>query len=66
MGRLIPTGVTKGIHKFELDYREVDGTTKCITKCACGFEKEIISFNEVRLHSLAEWGLTSDVPLMGL
>lgn len=44
MGRLILTGISKGRHNFELDYREVNGITQCFAKCACGFERELHSF----------------------
>ena len=41
MGQIILTGVTYRDHKFALEYPHVDGTTVCIAKCTCGFEKEI-------------------------
>ena len=44
MGKLIATGISKGKHKFYLDYSEVNGKVTCIARCACGYQVEILQF----------------------
>lgn len=44
MGKLIATGISKGKHKFSLDYSEVNGKVTCIARCACGYQVEILQF----------------------
>jgi len=56
MGRLIPTGISKNGHKFELDYSVVTGVTRCFATCACGFAEE--------LHSFRNPGGTKEVQLI--
>ena len=50
MGQIILTGVTYGDHEFALEYPHVDGTTVCIAKCTCGFEKEIQHYQSYAGH----------------
>jgi hypothetical protein len=46
MGRIILTGLTKnGKHEFELRYIFIDEIEHCLVVCKCGFESEIIHFN---------------------
>ena len=44
MGRIILTGISHGKHKFKLEYPIVDGKTICLAICACGYEVEILYF----------------------
>jgi len=44
MGRIILTGISQGKHKFKLEYPIVDGKTICMATCACGYEVEILYF----------------------
>ena len=44
MGRIILTGISQGKHKFKLEYPNIDGKTICMAICACGFEVEILYF----------------------
>ena len=44
MGKLIATGISKGQHKFSLDYSEVNGKVTCVVNCACGYRVEILQF----------------------
>jgi hypothetical protein len=44
MGRIILTGISQGKHKFRLEYPIVDGKTICMAICACGYEVEILYF----------------------
>lgn len=44
MGKLITTGISKGPHKFSLEYPEVDGKVTCIAQCACGYQVQILQF----------------------
>ena len=44
MGRLILTGVSKGEHKFLLEYPDIDGRVICLARCTCGFQVEILQF----------------------
>lgn len=45
MGRIILTGLTKNRdHKFSLDYVVVDDKERCIVNCVCGWQGEILSF----------------------
>ena len=44
MGSIILTGISKGKHKFRLEYPVVEGKTICMAICACGFEAEILYF----------------------
>ena len=45
MRPIILTGLTQGKHKFDLNYREVDGVEHCFVLCLCGFESEVLNFN---------------------
>ena len=45
MGSIILTGISHGKHQFSLTYPEVEGLTICMAKCKCGYEVEIINFN---------------------
>lgn len=45
MRPIILTGLTQGKHKFDLDYREIDGVEHCFAFCLCGFEGEVLNFN---------------------
>ena len=44
MGRIILTGISQGKHKFKLEDPIVDGKTICRAFCACGYEVEILYF----------------------
>jgi hypothetical protein len=44
MGQIILTGISQGKHKFRLEYPVVEGKTICMAICACGFEVEILYF----------------------
>ena len=44
MGRIILTGISQGRHKFKLVYPNIDGKTICVAICTCGFEVEILYF----------------------
>ena len=44
MGRIILTGISQGKHEFKLEYPIVDGKTICMAICTCGFEVEILYF----------------------
>ena len=44
MGRIILTGISQGKHKFKLEYPIVDEKTICMAICNCGFEVEILYF----------------------
>ena len=44
MGKLILTGISKGRHKFSLEYPEADGKVTCTARCACGYQVEILQF----------------------
>ena len=44
MGSIILTGIRHGDHQFSLDYPVVDGKMICMAHCECGYEKEIINF----------------------
>jgi hypothetical protein len=41
MGKLILTGISKGHHKFSLQYSESDGRVQCEAFCKCGFKIQI-------------------------
>jgi hypothetical protein len=45
MGSIILTGISHGKHQFSLTYPEVDGVMICMAHCKCGYEVEIINFN---------------------
>ena len=45
MGSIILTGISHGKHQFSLTYPEVNGVMICMAKCNCGYEVEIINFN---------------------
>jgi len=44
MGRIILTGISKGMHKFTLEYFIVEGSAICFALCACGHQAEIVHF----------------------
>jgi len=45
MGRIILTGLTKTKgHEFKLNYMEDGGREICICSCKCGFETQLIYF----------------------
>ena len=44
MGRIILTGISQGKHKFKFEYPNIDGKTICMAICTCGFEVEILYF----------------------
>ena len=44
MGKLVATGISKGKHKFSLDYQTIEEKIICIAKCACGYSVEIKQF----------------------
>ena len=44
MGRITLTGIPQGKHKFKLEYPIIDGKTICMAICTCGFEVEILYF----------------------
>jgi len=44
VGSLIGTGISKGPHKFSLEYPEITGKVICIARCACGYQVEILQF----------------------
>ena len=44
MGKIIATGISKGKHKFSLDYSVVNGKVTCIARCVCGYQVEILQF----------------------
>ena len=45
MGSIILTGISHGKHQFSLTYPELEGKTICMAYCKCGYEVEIINFN---------------------
>ena len=44
MGRIILTGISQGKHKFRLEYSIVEGKEICMAICKCGYEVEILYF----------------------
>ena len=44
MGRIILTGISKGKHKFSLEYPVAKGKMICMAICKCGYEVEILYF----------------------
>ena len=44
MAKLIATGLSKGRHKFSIEYTEVNGKVTCFARCACGHEVQILQF----------------------
>ena len=44
VGSLIGTGISKGPHKFSLEYPEIEGKVICIARCACGYQVQILQF----------------------
>jgi len=44
MGRIILTGISEGKHKFRLEYSIDAGKTICMALCTCGYEVEILYF----------------------
>ena len=44
MGRIILTGISHGKHKFKLEYPIVNSKTICMAICTCGYEVEILYF----------------------
>jgi len=44
MGRIILTGISQGKHKFRLEYSIVEGIEICMAICKCGYEVEILYF----------------------
>ena len=45
MGSIILTGISHGKHQFSLTYPELEGVMICMAHCNCGYEVEIINFN---------------------
>jgi hypothetical protein len=45
MSSIILTGISKGKHKFSLEYPEVNGVKICLACCKCGYKIEIIQFS---------------------
>jgi hypothetical protein len=45
MGSIILTGISHGKHQFSLTYPEPEGVMICMAHCNCGYEVEIINFN---------------------
>jgi hypothetical protein len=44
MSAIVLTGLSKGKHKFRLEYPVEDGQTKCIAHCNCGYKVGILYF----------------------
>ena len=44
MGKLILTGISKGEHKFFLEYPNIEGRVICNARCTCGYQVEILQF----------------------
>ena len=44
MGRVILTGISKGSHKFSLEYPMINNKIKCFAICTCGYRVEILHF----------------------
>jgi hypothetical protein len=45
MSAIILTGLSHNGHKFSLTYPELEGVMICMAHCKCGYEVEIINFN---------------------
>jgi hypothetical protein len=45
MSSIILTGISHGKHQFSLTYPELEGVMICMAHCNCGYEFEIINFN---------------------
>jgi hypothetical protein len=44
LGKLVATGISKGKHKFTLDYQTIEEKIICMAECACGYGVEIKQF----------------------
>ena len=48
MGRIMLTGISRGSHKFSLEYPTINDKIKCFATCTCGYRVEI--------HNFESWG----------